>query len=219
MKIRTDFARKRRREIWKVTIAVGEGASFATWNSRHVYTSFNPNGTLSKNLHMTVWRFHVVCCVYVPWFPSIYTLHMRSCAYYIQRDARRRKNARCLTSTKVFKGYGSERLYLCRNTFPLRTAYRVCMKRFKYLNCFLVRQIFFVARNLPLLFTESERDESSGILNVLKGKEKNGSITRPSKRIYTFFFFLFFLHPIRYVYQRIEEKKKGRADLIPGRWQ
>lgn len=178
-------------------------------------TSLDPNGTgaLSKNLHMTV-RFHVVLRTYLDSLP--YTRYICVCVC-IQRDARRRKNARCVTGTKVCS---RKRAPLSLPEYISVTAYRVCMKRFKYLNSF-VRQIFFVARNSA---TAIHRDESLGIFNesVLKGRKKTirradlASITRIHRKEY--FSFSIFPPPdsIRLPTNRKEEKRKGGFNFGAG---
>lgn len=151
------MVRKRRRENWKMESndRGWRGSIFRpSWNSRHVYNvarskwdgcAFKESaydGKVSRRV------------AYVPWFPSIYALYIRVCVCVcMQRDARRRKNARCVTGTKVCS---RKRAPLSLPEYISVTAYRVCMKRFKYLNSF-VRQIFFVARNSATSYCCSPR--------------------------------------------------------------
>lgn len=113
------MVRKRRRENWKMESndRGWRGSIFRpTWNSRHVYNvarskwdgcAFKESaydGKVSRRV------------AYVPWFPSIYALYMRLCVYSEMLGDERMLDVlrarRCV--------HGSERLYLCRNIFPLQ---------------------------------------------------------------------------------------------------
>lgn len=219
MKIRTDFARKRRRENWKVTIAVGEGASFATWNSRHVYTSFNPNGTLSKNLHMTVWRFHVVLRLrtLIPF--HIHATYAFVCVLY---------TARCSETKECSMSYEHESVQGLRKRAPLSLPEYISVtyslsRMYEAIQIFklLPRSTNFLccSKLAATIHREWARRIVGNLERVKREGEERIDYASIEKNIY--FFFLFIFPPpdsIRLPTNRREEEKK-KADLIPGRWQ
>lgn len=223
------------KERRRITIVVGEETrlsfsclvEFATC-VYIVQSKWDVAGMLSKNLHMTV-RFHVVLRVrtLIPIYIYIYTHYI----YVYTQGTRCSETKECSMSYEHegVQGLRSRKqAALSLPEYISVTAYRVCMKRFKYLNYPLFDK--FSLATFERSVTLSETNRSKSLIRVALKKERKCGYLVSLRRNEKYFFFPLLLcfssppNPIRYVYEREENKKKGggggkreRVNLISGR--
>lgn len=187
------------KERRRITIVVGEETrlsfsclvEFATC-VYIVQSKWDVAGMLSKNLHMTV-RFHVVLRVRTLIPIYIYTHYIY---VYIQET-------RCSETKECSMSYEHEGVQGLRSRKQVAlslpeyisvTAYRVCMKRFKYLNYPLFDKFSLATFERSVTLSETNRSES--LIRVALKKERKCGYLVSLRRNEKYFFFspsLFFL--------------------------